>query len=292
MDWSNEDYVRMYTRETSDDSMLSWQAIALWRAMLCRFDRSGLIDTRRGHRGLAALVRIPADVVEPALAELIEDGRVQFKACGYFAPNFMTAQTATKSDKQRQKESRDRRNATAQAMPNVTERDQMSRVVTVGHEPSQPVTLTSASPLLCLPEGSLPRAIPPTPVPTPATDSLDAIWADLETERRCVAEHHGTEYRPMVAHDSGRSDLAAVLVEASRSGTRPVAVSQARHAIAVAGAEARADRSRQQWLTGAIFSPKNFRRLAVADLAEASRARAGPRGRFETDEPRKIQTLT
>ena len=164
MDWSNEDYVRMYTRDTSDDLLLSWQAVALWRAMLCKFDRAGLIATRRGSRGLAALVRMPPDVVESALAELLIDGRVQAKEVGYFAPNFLLAQTATKSDKQRQRESREKRAADTSALPNVnqtnndvTNRDSESQNVTVchenagavtrGHTPSHPVTLTSA--LLC-----------------------------------------------------------------------------------------------------------------------------------------------
>lgn len=160
MDWSNEDYVRMYTRETSDDLLLSWKAVALWRAMLCKFDRAGLIATRRGSRGLAALVRIPHEVVEPALAELIDDGRVQCKEVGYFAPNFLAAQSATKSDRQRQREARERRASETHALPNVNEsnidvtsrdsgvtfRDEMSRAVTPRHAPSQTVTLTSADP--------------------------------------------------------------------------------------------------------------------------------------------------
>ena len=149
MDWSNEDYVRMYTRETDDDLALSWQALALWRAMLCRFDRSGLLATRRGNRGLAAMVRMPFEVVDPAIAELVSDGRVRAIASGYFAPNFVEAQGATKSDKQRQKESREKRASNARAMPDVTSRDGAVTIrdenVTTGHTPSHPVTLTSAS---------------------------------------------------------------------------------------------------------------------------------------------------
>lgn len=168
MDWSNEDYVRMYTRTTADDQLLSWQALALWRAMLCQFDRSGLIDTRHGVRGLAALVRMPLQVVSDSLVELLTDGRVQAKDVGYFAPNFMAAQTASKSDRQRQRDARERRAADAHASPNVNEkynhvtprdeselkRHDWSQAVTTGHDPSQVVTLCSAllcsaDPLLC-----------------------------------------------------------------------------------------------------------------------------------------------
>ncbi len=153
MDWHNEPYVKSYTRETDDDLMLSWQALALWRAMLLKFDRSGLLETRRGVRGLAALVRIPFDVVEVALPELLSDGRLVSVDTGYFAPNFMEAQEASKSDKLRQRESRLRRAQSAltgqvsnHTNVSVTNRDQTSRAVTRGHESSQPVTLCSADP--------------------------------------------------------------------------------------------------------------------------------------------------
>lgn len=140
------------------------------------------------------------------------------------------------------------------------------------------------------PEHTL-RASPPPPPAIPP--SLDGLWTELENERREVADFHGIEYRPLVAHDRGRHELADALVQASRSGKREQLVGDARHAIAVAGAEARADRDRVKWLTGAIFSPDNFRRLAAEDLEQASRPRAGPRGSAgRAPEPiRKIKTL-
>lgn len=108
MDWSNEIYVKLYQRETADDQLLSWEARALWHEMLKRFDRSGIIKARRGAQGLAALVRIPGDVVERALSELLDDGRVQATEGGWVAPNFMAAQEATKSHALRQREYRER----------------------------------------------------------------------------------------------------------------------------------------------------------------------------------------
>jgi len=289
MDWSNEDYVRMYTRETSDDLMLSWEAIALWRAMLCKFDRSGLIATRRGSRALAALVRMPHDVVESALAELVDDGRIQAKEVGYFAPNFLAAQTATKSDRQRQKEARDRRAAETHGLPNVgqsnnpvtprdgavTFRDETSRAVTRGHEPSQPVTLTSADPCLARSDASLPagaRAIPPQGTdPSTREPSLDQLWSELEAERQRVAVKLGIPLLPLVAHDEGRDLLARMLVDATSKGKRAELAAQVRNAIAVAGSEAEADPKELQWFSGAIFSARNFRRLAAAPPPKAKR---------------------
>jgi len=110
MDWCNELYVRLYKRETTDDMLLSWEARALWHEMLKKFDRSGIIRSRRGAPGLAALVKIPLEVVERALTDLLEDGRVAVTEGepGWIAPNFMAAQEAIKAGALRQKEYRDR----------------------------------------------------------------------------------------------------------------------------------------------------------------------------------------
>ena len=73
----------------------------------------------------------------------------------------------------------------------------------------------------------------------------------------------------LVAHDPGRHDLAEALVEATKKGKRAEFAAQVRHAIAVAESEAKTppEKGRPdqlQWFTGAIFAPRNFRRLAAA----------------------------
>ncbi len=146
MDWSNEEYVKVCRRETDDDLILTWQARALWAAMLIKFDRAGLLETRRGVRGLAALVRIPLDVVQAVLPELLDDGRVLEVPLGYFSPNFLAAQEAGKSDKLRQRDSRARRAALAKssALPlrgDVTNRDSTSRELAAGDEPDPGLAL-------------------------------------------------------------------------------------------------------------------------------------------------------
>ncbi|MGN6105450.1 MAG: hypothetical protein ACTHU0_10125 [Kofleriaceae bacterium] len=170
MDWSNEPYVRLYTRETDDDLLLSWQARAVWHELMKKFDRSGLIETRRGVRGLAAMIRMPVEVVESALPELLEDRRLQQVERGYFAPNFLEAQTITKSDKQRQRESRERRRDAARESTSsphtVTNRDDTSRAAEGGHAESRPVTLCLADPSEADPERDPAPAIPATSRPT------------------------------------------------------------------------------------------------------------------------------
>lgn len=191
MDWSNEEYVKVYRRETDDDLILTWQARALWAAMLIKFDRAGLLETRRGVRGLAALVRIPLDVVQAVLPELLDDGRVLEVPLGYFSPNFLAAQEASKSDKLRQRDSRARRAALAKSSAlllrgDVTNRDRTSREVAVGEEPD---------PGLALPPGD--EIDPSDPNVTnrdePTTDrdqgSRQAVTIRDQTSRAVTAGH-------------------------------------------------------------------------------------------------------
>lgn len=107
IDWSNEDYARLYKRETDDDLLLSWEARAVWHEFLKRCDKSGFLETKRGVKGFAALIRIPTDVVERVLQELIEDGRLQsVPHAGFLAPNYVTANYVARSDRARQAQSR------------------------------------------------------------------------------------------------------------------------------------------------------------------------------------------
>lgn len=175
MDWSNEDYVRVYIRETPDDLDLSWQALALWRMLLTKFDRSGLIPVRKGWESIARLIRWPVEVVAEAGPELVTDGRIRVVDAGLFAPNFVAAQTATKSDKARQRESRDRRRAAAEAMNDVElpdSRHAVSHDVTTGSH-----AVTQSHSLLCdamLCDTSLRVAFIPDETPAVACGSAAA----------------------------------------------------------------------------------------------------------------------
>lgn len=206
MDWANEDYVKVYRRETDDDILLSWQAMALWRAMLPRFDRSGVLETKRGVRGLAAIARIPLEVVEPAIEELLGDGRVVRSDTGYFAPNFLEAQETSKSDRVRQRESRMRRaesarsgaktaQSVAKSVVETTSCHVSSRAVTAGHAESQVVTLSSADPDPQPEQSEPPSAPTPPPVQAPDLAALrargmlaEAFWAQVSAARVAEAE--------------------------------------------------------------------------------------------------------
>lgn len=197
VDWSNEDYVRVYTRETGDDLDLSWEALALWRALLLKFDKSGVIAARNGWISIARLTRIPTEVVHRAGPELLSDGRLVQVGGGFFAPNYTEAQTASKSDKVRQRESRDRRRESAalQTVDISINGHSVSRAVTPSHEQSRNVTLCSALPPSALPPVADPllTVTPASPVTTPVTSGgrgkrLPEGWEPARTDANLEAE--------------------------------------------------------------------------------------------------------
>ncbi len=198
MDWSNEEYVRLYTRDTTDDLELSWEALALWRAMLCKFDRSGVIAARNGWSSVAKAARMPIEVVVRVGPELIADGRVREVAGGFVAPNFVEAQTTSKSDRVRQRESRDRRRhdavnyvppatgaqaseAPLQDAGNTSACHAVSHDVTPGHTPSQNVTLSLASLSVAMaPEEPRPPPAPQKKERTKGKQPVPADWTPPE----------------------------------------------------------------------------------------------------------------
>jgi hypothetical protein len=152
MDWENERYVRVYTRDTIDWVALGWEAQALFLLLIRKVDRSGVLEIgRHGARGVAGLIGMPSEVVERALAVLTTDGCVTIRDGLLLMPNFIEAQEAKQSDKQRQKESRDKRRKGAMSQtvtePSqiVTERHGQSHAVTDGHTLSLQPSLASQS---------------------------------------------------------------------------------------------------------------------------------------------------
>lgn len=137
MDWDNERWVKLYTRDTVGWKLLSWQARTVVLHMLRKVDAAGVLDVGTdGVYGLAAMLELPLEVVEPGIAQLTTQRgdnppTVAFSGDAYAIPNFMEAQEARDSNKQRQRKSRERR------LARVTKRDTPSPGVT---DASQNVT--------------------------------------------------------------------------------------------------------------------------------------------------------
>ena len=154
LDWSNERYVRLYTRDTAEQLCWPWQARAIWPLLLRKADRSGMlpVSSRLGVRGIAALISIPVEVVEPGMEALLEDGCVRAaEGGGYVIPNYLDAQEAPASDAKRQRDLRERRRKAATSENHDDACHGPSRTVTDRHATSRPVTPSLADPSLADP---------------------------------------------------------------------------------------------------------------------------------------------
>ena len=299
MDWSNEPYVRLYTRETDDDLVLSWDAISLWRALLTKFDRSGLFPTKRGARGIAAATRCPLAQVEAALPELLKDGRLVEVEGGFMSPNFVPAQNATKTDRQRQQDSRDRRRSRNldQAVTNrdgaVTPRD--ASVTNVTHYITDPDPDLAAPPSRHeppdSPEPRLSRglAISRDPDQIKARRAL-VSWGLDELNRiraRVAAKFGWKDVRPLPLQGRTETDLLERLRESGAD-----ADANLKHVLRIAELEAVAKRT-VEYLGGGIFGDASWaKKLSLTE--EAAKRAIGtkqgdaPRGlkvRRDDDEP-------
>lgn len=138
MDWSDERFIKVYTRDTTNWLSLSWQARGLFVLILRKLNRAGAIDLgRMGAKGVA--VHVDGSVaswpsIEPHLSELLADGCVVIEGATLMVPNFVEAQAATQSVAARKRTERERER------DGVTKRDITSQNVTVCHAESHGVT--------------------------------------------------------------------------------------------------------------------------------------------------------
>lgn len=111
MDWANERYVRLYTRDTGDWALWPWQTRSLFCLILRKVDRAGIISCGKGKlRALSKVVDMPEAEIVIAIEPLIEDGCIQFNEAGdLIVANFIEAQEVLSTPAARQRDSRERR---------------------------------------------------------------------------------------------------------------------------------------------------------------------------------------
>ena len=188
MNWSDERYVKLYVRNTAAWVLWPWQSRCLFPLLLRVADGSGLIDCGRRDRaqGIAALTAVPIEVVEPALAGLLEDGTIEAVDGGVLIPKFIEAQETRQTPAARKRAQRERdrikvRENTKDVTrshtksPQVTRRHIESPPVTTSHTESQSVTLSSAQ----LSSAQLfagHEAVPPAPKPKREPSAAEAFW--------------------------------------------------------------------------------------------------------------------
>lgn len=155
MRWEDEQFIKVYTRDTVDWLALSYDARSLMLQLLRKVDRAGILPLgRHGRRGVAVLLGA-ADLWEPrlsgALAELEDDGCVRVEGSTLVIPNFTAAQEARATDRARKQAQRERDRTLAMDPGSVTGKDAMAAAaraathavtpeVTRGHAASHEVT--------------------------------------------------------------------------------------------------------------------------------------------------------
>jgi len=166
MDFSDERYVRLFTRDTTTWKLLKWEGQTLFMHLLRKVDRAGLFefgDELEPVDAIVAVTELPAELVTVGLKRLLERGTACQHDRGLLFPRFIEAQESHPNDAQRQREARARRRDKAAANQtkflwnegDVTKRDSVNRggpkrvenePSAVGAEPpevSQVVTLGS-----------------------------------------------------------------------------------------------------------------------------------------------------
>ncbi len=148
----------MYTRDTPDFLVLSFEAQGLLELIMRKLDRAGVLHLgKQGKRGVAIAIGHPHrwETIAPALEELLDDGCLVLAGSALVMPNFLEAQNAPQSDRMRQQVSRERRRDLARAQADglpVTIRDDESQNVTESHDSSRAVTIGHSDPSLTVPE--------------------------------------------------------------------------------------------------------------------------------------------
>ena len=221
MDWGNERYVRLYTRDTGDMLAIGWEGRAVLAELLRKVDRAGVLDESDGAI-VCEMLRIPIEIVEVALPRMASRGVIEIVDGQIILPNFIDAQEAKSSDKQRQAESRARRRDKARAgnrtEPSRAVTEESRSTVTDSHEPSHDVTPSLAVQCLAVPSQTLDGGHELTLVverPSGNSDPVCIVTADFNRlfERRIQP----TTYRE-IALKAFKAGYSVALVKAAQWG--------------------------------------------------------------------------
>jgi len=194
VNYQDERYVRVYTRDSLTWISWNWETRAVFVLLLRKVDRAGVLDTgsMEKAKAISLLVGVPIEVAEVAVKQLIDDGTATETPTAIVFPRFLDAQECKQSDAQRQRESRLNRRIKA-VSERIHEADghTVSHGVTDSHTVSQQVTPYRAVPSRTVPSRAVPNLSTPkkrapttekeSPDPrvTPLTQKLVAAFAEL-----------------------------------------------------------------------------------------------------------------
>lgn len=134
MNFEDEAYVRIYTRDTKTWLKLEFEGQSVLMHLTRKMDRAGVLDDVTDPVADVALVIRCRDLefVRVGLERLLSTGTLELRGARLIAPNYIRAQTAVKTDRLRAQEARKRRRDLARLESNgadaVTPRDEDAEV--------------------------------------------------------------------------------------------------------------------------------------------------------------------
>lgn len=147
MDWANERYVRLYTRDTVTWLRLRWEGQCVLVLALRKLDRAGVLDLGGvdPHEAIETVTGLPMEVAKAGLDRCLQLGVFVIDGDRLLMPKFLDAQEATASNAERQRRHRAKKKALDGLSRNATDSDEN---VTGGNALSHAVTPSNSVPCL------------------------------------------------------------------------------------------------------------------------------------------------
>lgn len=117
MNWSDENYVKLYLKDTYTWRAWPWQARALIGPLMKAMNGAGIVEFGSADPAMAVgiMTLMPIEVVEVALAAMIGTGTLERISAGFLMPNFLEAQEARKTEAAKKRDQRSRARDIARA---------------------------------------------------------------------------------------------------------------------------------------------------------------------------------
>lgn len=202
MDWADEQYVKLFTRDTVTWNRWPWEAQAVLGPLMRRLNKAGVadIDERFGvSESVAALLgpKWPVAVVRPAVSAYLECGTFELVGGKLVMPNFLDAQESRKARQAIAHDYRQKQRDVARAKSSGLLKTEMTNR---DHpRPSEPTVILQPSPSPAQPE-LLPAA---RKKPRAAAKPMDPRHVPLRTALiEAFRRKRGVEY----PFDYGRED--------------------------------------------------------------------------------------
>lgn len=213
--YDDERFLLWFTRPTPTWLELSAAArgVAISVAMELN-PRTGELTLRKGLASLATLLRLPWEVVEPAVAELIAAGKLEWDGARFALrdPEFADRRRKSSADRMRDKRTRDR----TPSQPPPSDACDASDVTPVTDTPGDAGDVTSSLVLSDLKIGSPPEEIPSARATDPDRPAwFDAVCDTVEFQLPgekidrplCWLRYHGHRTAPESRKAMSKADL-------------------------------------------------------------------------------------